>query len=206
MGTPPLDVPDVPQASSCAPLYDRVEVQVLLREVDQTARRLRRKLRISRQDEEDLRHDLIVDLLARLPKFDPERGTLGCFLNVVLAHRSSRIVHKWAAQRRLYGEPVTSLDQPLPNADGETLGDLIAESDGYGAIWQKTDRFASIEQRLDLERALASLDKDQRSLCIDLLDRTPEQISASGGGSRATVYRRLRDLRLGLTAAGLVPA
>ena len=47
------------------------DLQVLLLEADVAARRLCRKLRLSRDELADLRQDLLTDLIARYPAFDP---------------------------------------------------------------------------------------------------------------------------------------
>jgi RNA polymerase sigma-70 factor (ECF subfamily) len=61
-----------------APVY-RSDLQILVHEADLAARRLVRRLRLPAHEREDLRQDLLVDLIARLPAFDPARGRLGAF-------------------------------------------------------------------------------------------------------------------------------
>jgi RNA polymerase sigma-70 factor (ECF subfamily) len=89
---------------------------------------------------------------------------------------------------------------------GRVVDRTFSDRGRYGALWQKIDRYGSIEQRLDLGKVLASLDKDQLSLCADLFQHTPTEVAISGAASRATIFRRLRNLRLELLAAGLAPA
>ena len=45
----------------------RDDLQILLHEADIAARRLVRQLRLPRADLDDVRQDLLVDLIARLP-------------------------------------------------------------------------------------------------------------------------------------------
>ena len=54
----------------CSPISPP-DLQVLLLEADVAARRLCRKLRLSRDELADLRQDLLTDLIARYPAFDP---------------------------------------------------------------------------------------------------------------------------------------
>ncbi|NOX41046.1 MAG: hypothetical protein GXP05_11170, partial [Alphaproteobacteria bacterium] len=72
------------------PIISKPDVAILLRETDATAWRLRRKLNLPRADLDDLSHDLLVDLLRRLPDFDPERGTLGAFTGIITRNQASR--------------------------------------------------------------------------------------------------------------------
>jgi hypothetical protein len=53
-----------------------------------------------------------VDLIARLPAFDPERGSLGGFAGTVMAHSGTRIARKENRQHRLFG---AIADRPWPS-------------------------------------------------------------------------------------------
>lgn len=71
----------------------RDNLQILLHEADIAARRLVRQLRLPRADLDDVRQDLLVDLIARLPAYDADRGTLGALAarTVRAAAKASRI-------------------------------------------------------------------------------------------------------------------
>lgn len=132
------------------------DLQVLLHEADIAARRLCRQLRLSRDELADLRQDLLTDLITRFPAFDRQRGSIGAFAGLVMANRATRIAQGVRRHRRIYGLFPVSLDDPLPNGDGATRGDLIAEADGLSAfLGQPVDRVAEAEHRIDFERAWA---------------------------------------------------
>ena len=67
------------------------DIETIIREADAAAQRLRRKLCLPVCEREDLGQDLLVDLLRRLPAYDPSRGSIGAFANIVLRNQSSRI-------------------------------------------------------------------------------------------------------------------
>jgi DNA-directed RNA polymerase specialized sigma24 family protein len=187
------------------PALSSADVAWLGREADFLALRLVRRFGLPHHQHEDLRQDLLVDLIARLEAFDPTRGTLRTFAGTVIAHHAGRLANRIRRERTAF-TPV-SLDDPLPDSDGLTLGDTIAESGGYLALHgQPTDRLAVAERRLDLERALPCLASAGLRLCAQLLHRSPTALSRHGGGPRASLYRRLRDLRLQLLAAGIATA
>lgn len=50
------------------------DLRTILHEADAAARRLLWQLRLSRDDLEDTRQDLLADVTARLRGFDPDRG------------------------------------------------------------------------------------------------------------------------------------
>jgi RNA polymerase sigma factor (sigma-70 family) len=180
------------------------DLQLLQREAEVAARRLVRRFRLPSADLADLCQDLLLDLITRLKRFDPGRGTLGAFAGTVTAHRATRIANKLQAQRRLFGCRPISLDETLPGTDGETLGETIPEAAGYAALCgQPTDAFVGVERRIDVERGLGILDARERELCAALSRVTVEQLAAAGQGARSSLYRRVKDVRLALTAAGL---
>ncbi|MFN3946112.1 MAG: sigma factor [Allosphingosinicella sp.] len=182
----------------------RDDLRILLHEADIAARRLVRRLRLAPAELDDVRQDLLVDLIARLPAYDPDRGTLGAFAGIVLANRATRIACKAKRERRMYGSTPISLDEILPESDGLTRGDLVAEADGLSALFgQPVDAFAAVEERLDVERGLGSLAPADGALCASLSRTTVDRLAASGHGARSSLYRRIKDIRLVLTAIGI---
>ncbi|GAB4119068.1 MAG: hypothetical protein Kow00104_01260 [Rhodothalassiaceae bacterium] len=185
----------------------RSDLQILLREADSAARRLVRKLRLPRADLDDVRQDLLADLIARLPAFDPARGALGAFAGIVLRNHATRIAARVTRERRMYGAVPVSLDEILPGSDGATRGDRVAEDEGLAAVLgQPTDAFADVDRRLDVERGLGALGPDDGVLCAALSRTTIDRLAAQGRGARSSLYRRVRDIRLALIAAGIVAA
>jgi RNA polymerase sigma-70 factor (ECF subfamily) len=183
------------------------DLQILLFEADAEARRLVRRLRLSRAEIDDIRQDLLVDLIARLPAFDRERGSLGAFAGVVLRNHATRIAARIKRERATFGAVPVSLDEVPPGRDGAPRGALTAEEDGFFAwLGQPVDAFAAVEQRLDVERGLGTLDPRDGALCAALAHTTVESLAAQGRGSRSGLYRRLKDIRLALMAHGLEAA
>jgi RNA polymerase sigma-70 factor (ECF subfamily) len=182
-------------------------LQIIQHEADIAARRLIRKLRLPHDDLADLRQELLVDLIARLPAFDPKRGSLGAFAGIVMANRAARLAHKVKRERRLYGAVPTSLDETLPEGDGATRGDLVSEEDGLSAYFgQPADGFAEVERRLDVERGLGALDPIDARLSARLSQISVDELAERGHAARSSLYRRVKNIRLALLAAGLKAA
>lgn len=179
------------------------DLSTLIAEADAAACRLRRKLVLPAVDHDDLRQDLLVDLICRLPGFDKRRGSIGAFANVVLRNQCSRIAIRHHRQRRAQGGTVLSLDVPVAGS-AEPLGCLLAETDGLAA-WHGQDRCAAadVETRHDLARALADLPEDVRGLCTALGTCAVADLIGRDGISRSALYRRLARLRLELAMRGL---
>ena len=182
------------------------DIETVIREADAAAQRLRRKLCLPVYEREDLGQDLLVDLLRRLPGYDPARGSIGAFANIVLRNQSSRIAMRYHRQRRAQGGPLLSLDVPLSGAR-EPVGDTLTEDDGLSA-WhgQTCCAVAVTELQHALQSALAQLPAEDRRFCAALAHRPVTALAAEGFGSRSALYRRVSDLRHVLTAYGLGPA
>lgn len=175
-------------------------LNALHREADRYAMRIVGICRIAQHEREDLRQELLTELLRRLKHFDPGRGSLGAFATVCLAHQATRLT-----RRILRGRLATpiSLDAPIAGGNGLTLVDTLAEEDGYGALMgQVADAAAASDRRLDLDRALTSLPAAQLRHCLAMAneDRGAARDSV---GSRSTAFRRTREVRLNLLARGI---
>ena len=182
------------------------DLSTLIAEADAAARRLRRKLVLPAADHDDLRQDLLVDLICRLPGFDSRRGSIGAFANIVLRNQSSRIAMRHHRQRRAQGGSLLSLEVSLAGAH-EPVGNTLTEDDGLAAWHGQTCCAATVtELHHALQAALARLPAEDRRFCAALAHRPVTALAAEGFGSRSALYRRLADLRHVLTAHGLGPA
>jgi DNA-directed RNA polymerase specialized sigma24 family protein len=182
------------------------DIDTIIREADAAAQRLRRKLSMPVCEREDLGQDLLVDLLRRLPAYDPSRGSIGAFANIVLRNQSSRIAMRHHRQRRAQGGSLLSLEVPLAGTR-EPVGDTLTEDDGLAAWHGQTCCAAAVtELHHALQAALARLPVEDRRFCAALAHRPVTALAAEGFGSRSALYRRLADLRHVLTAHGLGPA
>lgn len=179
------------------------DIETIIREADAAAQRLRRKLSMQVCEREDLGQDLLVDLLRRLPAYDPSRGSIGAFANIILRNQSSRIAMRHHRQRRAQGGSLLSLEVPLAGSR-ERVGDTLTEDDGLAAWHGQTCCAAAVtELHHALQAALARLPAEDRRFCAALAHRPVTALAAEGFGSRSALYRRLADLRHVLTAYGL---
>lgn len=69
-------------------------------QADAFAARLAWRLRLPAADLDDLRQELLADLIRRLPLFNPERGSMAAFATVILRNQSSlmaaRMTRAWS--------------------------------------------------------------------------------------------------------------
>lgn len=145
------------------------------------ARRVCRIARLPNHEADDIRQDMLLDLLPRLSAFDPARGSIDAFAVTCFRHRGSRIMQRRGAGRRM----------GLDRQDG-----AFDQADTHDAI-------GALERRLDLARAWAVLDGADTALCIALSNCTAHALARRTGASRAGLYRRVHEIRMRMLAAGI---
>ena len=184
------------------PPISPTDLTTLTFESDRAARRLCRKLALPAADIDDLRQDLLIDLICRLPGFDPHRGSIGAFAAIILRNQCARIAMRHHRQRRAQGGAVLSLDAPAAGGT-EPLGHVLTEGDGLAA-WHGQDCSVTddAEARHDLARALADLPEDMLRLCSALGTCAAADLARREGISRSALYRRIARLRLELAMRG----
>lgn len=129
-------------------------------------------------DADDLRQDLVTEVLAALPRFDPDRGPLIAFARGVLSLAYCETARR--AHRQLEGrlEPV-----PLNESD---LGTWLARTD---------QALVRLEARLDTESIRDRLRPGEHSFVDLLFTYTVAEASASMGVHRGTGYRWIGAIR-----------
>ena len=169
--------------SSHPAIWDREQLLPALATAARYARFGARRLSLSRTDREDLQQDILVTLLERGGRFDPERGSWGTFVTL-LARRAVIDRGRRPAQPELL-----SLDTP----EGQRLAQVLPASD---------------DQRHTVEFGIAfdALPDEPRALLSDIIRHT-DLLAArnSGDVSPATFYRKLGELRCWLRMVGAAP-
>ena len=160
------------------------------------ARRLARQLDLGPDHRDDLRQQLLVDLLERLDAFD---GTspFTAFARLVMRHQAATLAQRCVRELR---RPLVPMDAVRDDEHPDALDRLIADGDGSGT------RASPKELRADLDRVLGRLPAELQRICSDLAENTTAEAATCYGASRATFYRRLGDLRLELLTYDLRPA
>ena len=185
-------------------LTSNADFAILGREADAGARRLARHLDVRLHDIEDLRQDLLVDLLSRFSRYDSRRGSVGAFAGKIVANRCARLKQAVRRERTVFGVRPASLDDAVPDGDGLSRGDLLHEGDGYaGVVGQPVVDAEAIDRRLSLYSSLRKLPAHEQRLCLALGRWSPAELVGLGVATRSSLYRRIASLRLALIAFGV---
>lgn len=157
-------------------------------------------------DRHDLEQEMVVDLLRRLPRFDPTLAKRETFITRIVEHHVATIIESQKAGIRDYRQNAGSLDERRTDADGKTSeGPPVLDQDEYvretiASARRDEERHAV---RMDVRRVMQELPLDLRALCERLQTSTVTDISNETGVPRGTVYEGVRKLRTRFERAGL---
>jgi RNA polymerase sigma-70 factor (ECF subfamily) len=156
-------------------------------------------------DRDDLEQDMVIDLLRRLPRFDPAKAKRETFIARIVEHQVATILESRKAGLRDFRLVLGSLDERRnEDAGGDdgppVLDDAAHRRETVAAAERDQDRG---DLRRDLERVLAGLPPELRDLCHRLCESTVSEISRETGKPRGTVYESIGKLRGRFEDAGL---
>ncbi len=135
-------------------------------------------------DWEDLRQDIMLDYLERLPRFDVSRGDLRGFGYGVVRNRAAKLA---ARQRRV----AARLD--LEWDEHRTEPALLSRPD------------ADLDIRIDVQKVVARLPHHLRLLAQQLSEMSLGEVCRHTGKSRSRIYQWIRQIRAAFVEAGLTP-
>jgi RNA polymerase sigma-70 factor, ECF subfamily len=152
----------------------------------------------SKDDAEDLRQELVLDVLKRLPKFNRSRAGIKTFISRLIDNHISHLIKHQEAGRRDHRRVECRLDDWERDKDNQwtSPGLMITEEDALGRLGR---RLLSSQERIDLAldtvALLDHLSKLDRKLCLQLQTQTVSEISRQTGVVRTRIYERLRVIR-----------
>ncbi len=170
------------------------------------ARQLVGKAGFTASDREDIEQELILDLLRRLPKYNPKRAQLNTFIARVVEHRLASLIEEQKAGIRDYRRCRCSLNECFEDADGRSVErvdtfdqeDYLLRTGGQSRPSEELNRLA-----IDVAAVIEGLPHELRNLCRRLKAETVTEISRDTGVPRGTIYESIKKLREIFKDAGL---
>ena len=156
-------------------------------------------------DREDIEQDLLMDLLSRLPDYDPELAERATFITRIVNRRVARILEKRSAWRRDYRLNEFSLNENDWEDDNSVERHENIGEDEYLLRTGKQE-LPTNELRdliIDVDRALEILPPEFRDLCERLKTKTVAEVSRDTGVPRSTIYEAIQKVREMFEEAGL---
>ncbi len=170
------------------------------------ARQLVGRVGLTESDREDLEQEMILDLLQRLPKYNPDRAQRNTFIARVVEHKIATIIEARKAGLRDYRLCNCSLNERLEDGEGGSVERMeTIDQEDYLRLTAGLSR-STAELRdlsIDVRQAIEKLPPELRELCRRLGVDTITELSRDTGVPRGTIYESLKKLRAILEVAGL---
>lgn len=163
----------------------------VIRNIKYQAAKLARSGSLPGMDKEDIEQELMLDLLRRRDRFDPDRASFDTFADRVVTNRVASLT---ASTHKLRAERITiSLDFVVANDDEDEGASLIDKLD------ELENPYALDELKIGLARDVARFLGDlppvlQRYVAILAADNVCEA-AREAGLHRSTIYERKQQIR-----------
>ena len=170
------------------------------------ARQLVGRVGFTESEREDLQQEMVLDLLRRLPKFDPKRAGRNTFIARIVEHKVATIIEAQKAGMRDYRLCSCSLNDRLEDEEGRSIERMeTIDQEDYLRRTVKLSRPMSELRNLsiDLRSAVQALPPELRGLCKRLQTESVTEISRDTGIPRGTIYESIKKLRAIFKDAGL---
>ena len=176
------------------------------RTIRHKARQLVGKAGFKKHDIKDLEQEMTLDLLSRLPKFDPDKAAQSTFVARVIERKISKLIRHRRQEMRDHRRETCSLNEVVENGDGETTERACTidqdEADMHAGRRSRT-REDEAHLRLDVSLVLSGLPEDLREVAEHLMSETVTEAAKSLGMPRTTLYGAIGRLRRIFEDAGL---
>jgi len=167
----------------------------LLQQAGLRASLLQRSFGYAYDDWEDLRQDLALDCVRRLPRFDSTRGDWKGFVRGVVRNHSCNL----ASRRARHPQWLSLEAHASPElGDGIHRVNLLETHTG--------DLFSALDLALDVRRVLARLPEEPRTLAGLLSELPAAAVRRKTGLTVSQLNRRIKQIRQAFLDAGLAPA
>jgi len=170
------------------------------------ARQLVGRVGFTESDREDLEQEMILDLLQRLPKYNPDRAQRNTFIARVVEHKIATIIEARKAGLRDYRLCNCSLNERLEDEEGGSVERMeTIDQEDYLRLTAGLSR-STAELRdlsIDVRQAIEKLPPELGALCRRLNVNTITELSRDTGIPRGTIYESIKKLRSILEDAGL---
>ena len=159
-------------------------------------------------DFEDIRQDMLVDLVKRLRKYNPGRSNFKLFVTCVIDRKAQNLIRYRESDIRDYRREDCSLNEEVATSESDELVQRLntIDQDDQDIRSGKCRRPSAerLQLRIDVEVALADLPPNLRR-AAELLQTLPvSHVAHAMGIPQSTFYKyHLSQLREAFTAKGL---
>ena len=180
---------------------------------DSAAKTIRHKARqlvdtagFKRHDLKDIEQELRLDLLQRLPKFNPNKATHETFVARLIERKISKLIRYRTQEKRDFRRESFSLNDRIDDPESESIERISTVGQDEADIRigkRRRSREEEAQLRVDVSLVLSGLPNDLRELAELLKTHTITQAAESLGIPRSTLYGARDRLRCIFENAGL---
>ena len=162
----------------------------------------------TRDDVEDLEQEMRLDLLERLPKFDPSRATYNTFVSRLVERKISNLIRHRTQEIRDYRCEDGSLHDLVESGDSgdekvERIETVTQDEQDFRLGKHSRSAEERLDLRLDISLVLSKLPPELRKPAELLQSMSITAAARELGIARSTLYDRIARLRHIFVDAGL---
>lgn len=170
------------------------------------ARSLVGKVGFTNSDIKDIEQEMALDLIQRMPKFDPNKAAHTTISARVIDRKLSKIIRHRTQEMRDFRRETCSLNDLLEDSEGETIERACTIDQDEGDLRTGKRHRAQAEEAqlsIDVSLVLSALPEDLKPIAERLRTETITEVAVSLGIPRATLYGARNRLRRIFENAGL---
>lgn len=169
------------------------------------AKNLIGKAGFTKDDLEDIQQEIILDILQRLPGYDPAKSSRRTFINDIADNKIARLIEERNADKRDYHSTPESLDAVNDDGDRtwESRINSVTNEDFPWNVWSGLSDFDRLELREDIIPVLKKLPPKLQDICIRLMQNSICGVSIETGIPKTTLLDHMKKIRKHFEKSGL---
>lgn len=156
-------------------------------------------------DLEDIQQEIALDVLMRLPGFDPEKSSRHTFINAIADNKVASLIEERNATKRHFLNAPISLNDSFDDGE-QSLETRISSISSGDLPWNERNalsEFERIELRNAIMQTLRDLPPKLQDICLRLMRKSANAVAAETGIPKATILYNLKKIRKHFEKSGL---
>ncbi len=156
-------------------------------------------------DLDDIRQELTLDLLNRIPDYDPEKCAFNTYISDIVDHGIAAMLETRNAAKRDWRKLNSSLNMDVADSENEWIEQIqiVSQEDLPWNDGKTPDSpFDQCDRNISLNDTIGILSPRQRELCLLLTQKNISDIASEMGMSRPALYRMIAGIRKKLLEIG----
>jgi len=159
------------------------------------------------QDLDDIRQEMRLEVITRLPKFDPRRAQRNTFITRIIERKARQLIRHRKAEKRDRRHEAYSLDATVKDAEGRGVArqQLLSESDQTRRVMRRA-RLPQYRRSLreNVAHAVAALPEEEQAFCRLVQRVGLERLRREMVISPRELDAQVKRIRRHLTQAGML--